>query len=80
MAYQQNSFDSCVAFLPTGIKVGVISATEDKAVPIDLQRNVGRDLNNREISVKAFETEGKFEILPLKSILEASHFVTQTSQ
>lgn len=77
IAYQQNSLDTCVAFLPTTIKVGIISATEDKSVPIELQKDVARDLNNRNINVKSYEIEGKFSSLPIKSILEASHFVIQ---
>lgn len=77
IAYQQNSLDTCVAFLPTTIKVGIISATEDKGVPIELQKDVARDLSNRNINVRSYEIEGKFDSLPIKSILEASHFVIQ---
>ncbi len=77
--YEQSSFDTCLAFLPAKIKVGIISATEDKAVPINLQKDVVRDLSNRDISVKLYEVEGKFESLPIKTILEASHFVAQKS-
>ncbi len=77
IGYEQNSFDTSVIFFPPKAKVGVLSATEDKAVPIDLQRDVVRDLVNRDISVKLYEIEGKFESLPIKSILEASRFVMQ---
>jgi len=77
IGYEQNSFDTCVIFLPPKVKVGVVSATEDKAVPIDLQKDVVRDLSNRDIIIKSYEVEGKFDSLPVKSILEASRFVMQ---
>lgn len=75
IGYAQNSLDTCIVFMPIKIKVGIISATEDKAVPLDLQNCVVRDLNNRGINTKSFEVEGTFEALPVKPILEACHFV-----
>jgi hypothetical protein len=77
IGYGQNSFDACVMFLPSSVKVGIISATEDKVVPIDLQKDVMRDLSNRDITVKSYEVEGNFDSLPVESILEASRFVMQ---
>lgn len=77
IGYKQNSFDTCVVFLPSKVKVGIISATEDKAVPIELQKDVMRDLVNREINVKLYEVDGQFDTLPVKSIIEASRFVMQ---
>lgn len=77
IGYDQNSFDTSVIFFPSKVKVGVVSATEDKAVPIDLQKDVVRDLSNRDIIVKSYEVEGKFDSLPIKSIMEASRFVMQ---
>ncbi len=75
--YHQNSFDSCLAFLPQSIKIAVITAREDAVVPIALQMNVVRDLNNRDINVKSLEMEGKSEPPPVESIMAGLRFVFQ---
>ncbi len=75
IAYGQNSFNTYLAFLPERIKIGVISATEDTMIPMSTQKDVVRDLNNRNMDIKVFEIEGKCEPAPSKSILEALHFV-----
>lgn len=73
--YGQNSFNTYLAFLPERIKIGIISASEDTMVPILLQKDLVRDLNNRNLNTKLFEIEGKGEPPPDKSILEALRFV-----
>ncbi len=75
--YQQNSFDSCLAFLPVSIKVGIISASADTVIPIALQKDVIRDLSNRNINIKVNEIEGKSDPLPVKTIIEHLHFVME---
>jgi len=75
--YHQNSLDSCLAFLPQPIKIAIIAAKEDTYVPIALQMNVVRDLNNRDMNVKSLETDGKSEPPPIESIMAGLQFVFQ---
>ncbi len=75
--YQSNSLTQYLAFLPVGIKFGIITATADTIIPIALQRDVVRDLNNREMTVKVSEIEGKSDPLPMKMVLESLHFVME---
>ena len=75
--YHQNSLDSCLSFLPQPIKIAVITAKDDTLVPMALQMDVVRDLNNRDINAKVFELEGKSEPPPTESIMEGLHFVLQ---
>jgi pimeloyl-ACP methyl ester carboxylesterase len=73
--YHQNSLDACLAFLPQPIKIAIITTKEDTIVPIAVQMDVVRDLNNRDINIKSFELEGKSEPPPIDSIIEGLHFV-----
>jgi pimeloyl-ACP methyl ester carboxylesterase len=75
--YHQNSLDACLAFLPEKIKVAIITAQSDTAIPAEVQLDVVRDLNNRNLNVKSFELEDKSEPPPIDSILEGLRFILQ---
>ena len=75
--YEQNSLNQYLAFIPPSIKFSIISATADTVVPILLQQDVVRDLNNRNLNVKSFEIEGKSDPLSRKRVLESMHFVME---
>jgi len=76
LAYEQNSLVECLPFLSPKIKFGIISATADAVIPFDLQKDVIRDLTNRDMLIKVIEIEGKSEPLPIKQVLELLRFVT----
>jgi hypothetical protein len=75
--YRQNSLESHLPFFPKHVKVSILSATQDTVVPPKLQKDVERDLKNRDIPVKLISVEGPNQPPPAKSMVEAAHFVLQ---
>jgi len=73
--YNNNSFEANMPLFPSKARVCIVSPLQDTVFPIKLQKELVRNLRNRDVDIKVIEVAGDYQNPSEKSVIEGLKFI-----
>jgi dienelactone hydrolase len=73
--YNNNSFEANMPLFPSKARVCVVSPLQDTVFPTKLQKELVRNLRNRDVDVKVIEVAGDYQNPSEKTVIEGLKFI-----